>query len=106
MKEGPQVIRSTDRLCRRGASMKNLAHSASFDSEDKDAPSKRGIRQRLLDSDRTHRTLRPNVSPDCSSGMDASARLDPPPAFRQNHAELPSGLLDTIVDTVEIGEVA
>lgn len=34
------LYRSTHRLCRRGAPMKNLAHSASFDSEDKDAPSK------------------------------------------------------------------
>ena len=34
--------RSTDRLCRRGAPMQNLAHSASLDSEDKDAPSKPG----------------------------------------------------------------
>src|SRR4029077_9901524 len=39
------LYRSTDRLCRRGAPMKNLAHSASFDSEDKDAPSKPGIKQ-------------------------------------------------------------
>ena len=35
---------STDRLCRLGAPMKNLAHSASFDSEDEDAPSKPGIK--------------------------------------------------------------
>jgi len=28
------LYRSTDRLCRRGAPMKNLAHSASFDSEE------------------------------------------------------------------------
>lgn len=34
------LYRSTDCLCRRGAPMKNLAHSASFDSEDKDAPIK------------------------------------------------------------------
>jgi hypothetical protein len=38
------LYRSTDCLCRRGASMKNLAHSASFDSDDKDAPSKPGIK--------------------------------------------------------------
>ena len=47
--ERPQALltmlyRSTDRLCRRGAPMKNLAHSASFDSDDKDAPSKPGIK--------------------------------------------------------------
>ena len=45
--ERPQALltmlyRSTDRLCRRGAPMKNLAHSASFDSDDKIAPSKPG----------------------------------------------------------------
>jgi hypothetical protein len=38
------LYRSTDRLCRCGAPMKNLAHSASFDSDDKDAPSKPGIK--------------------------------------------------------------
>ena len=34
------LYRSTDRLCRCGAPMKNLAHSASFESLDKNAPSK------------------------------------------------------------------
>src|SRR6516165_7969210 len=34
------LYRSTDGLSRRGAPMKNLAHSASFESLDKDAPSK------------------------------------------------------------------
>jgi hypothetical protein len=34
------LYRSTDRLCRRGAPVKNLSHSASFESLDKDAPSK------------------------------------------------------------------
>jgi hypothetical protein len=38
------VYRSTDRLCRRGAAVKNLAHSASFHSRDKIAPSKPGIK--------------------------------------------------------------
>jgi hypothetical protein len=38
------LYRSTDRLCRRGAPMENLAHSASFDSELKGAPSKPGIK--------------------------------------------------------------
>ena len=38
------LYRSTDRLSRCGAPMQNLAHSASFDSEDKDAPSKPGIK--------------------------------------------------------------
>src|SRR6185503_489147 len=38
------LYRSTDRRCRRGAPMKNLAHSASFDSELKGAPSKLGIK--------------------------------------------------------------
>src|SRR6516164_1392915 len=38
------LYRSTDRLCRCGAPVKNLAHSASFESLDKDAPSKPGIK--------------------------------------------------------------
>src|SRR6202044_1119595 len=38
------LYRSTDCLCRRSAPMKNLAHSASFESFDKDAPSKPGIK--------------------------------------------------------------
>src|ERR1700730_12550164 len=37
------LYRSTDRLCRRGAAMKNLAHSASFHSPENNAPSKPGI---------------------------------------------------------------
>jgi hypothetical protein len=44
------LYRSTDRLCRRGAPMKNLAHSASLDSDDNDAPSKPGIKQLVLAS--------------------------------------------------------
>src|ERR1700733_1858008 len=39
------LYRSTDRLCRRGAPVKNLSHSASFESLDKDAPSKPGTKQ-------------------------------------------------------------
>jgi hypothetical protein len=35
---------STDCLCRRGAAVKNLAHSASFHSMEKTAPSKPGIK--------------------------------------------------------------
>src|SRR3954463_11915998 len=38
------LYRSTDRLRRRGPSMKNLAHSASFHSTEKIAPSKAGIK--------------------------------------------------------------
>lgn len=50
------LYRSTDRLCRRGAPMKNLAHSASLDSEDKDAPSKSGIKHLVwARSRRAHR---------------------------------------------------
>jgi hypothetical protein len=45
------LYRSTARLSRCGAPMKNLAHSASFHSSVKSAPSKPGIKQdrRLLD---------------------------------------------------------
>src|ERR1700733_5887153 len=39
------LYRSTDCLCRCGAPMKNLAHSASFESLDKHAPSKPGTKQ-------------------------------------------------------------
>jgi hypothetical protein len=39
------LYRSTDRLCRCGAPMKNLAHSASFESLDKNAPSNAGTKQ-------------------------------------------------------------
>src|SRR3954447_2829732 len=38
------LYRSTDRLSRRGAPVKNLAHSASFDSCHKNAPSKCGTK--------------------------------------------------------------
>ena len=39
------LYRATDRLCRCGAPVKNLAHSASFESLDKNAPSKSGTKQ-------------------------------------------------------------
>jgi hypothetical protein len=39
------LYRSTDRLCRRGAAVKNLSHSASLESSDKGAPSNPGIKQ-------------------------------------------------------------
>src|ERR1700722_9200298 len=52
------LYRSTDRLCRRGAPMQNLAHSASFESLDKDAPSKAGTKH--LGTDITDKS--PSVS--------------------------------------------
>jgi hypothetical protein len=39
------LYRSTDRLCRCGAAVKNLSHSASFESGNKGAPSNPGIKQ-------------------------------------------------------------
>src|ERR1700679_3816680 len=39
------MYRSTDCLCRCGAPVKNLAHSASFESIDKIAPSRPGTKQ-------------------------------------------------------------
>src|SRR6478752_5838574 len=50
LRQSPQALltmlyRSTNRLCRRGAPMVNLAHSASFHSREKTAPSKPGIKQ-------------------------------------------------------------
>src|SRR5271163_1456645 len=49
LRQRPQTLltmlyRSTDRLCRSGAPMKNLSHSASFESFDKNAPSKLGTK--------------------------------------------------------------
>src|SRR4051794_19786451 len=49
------LYRSTDRLRRRGASMKNLAHSASFHSTEKIAPSKAGIKHLELAARRSSR---------------------------------------------------
>jgi hypothetical protein len=43
------LYRSTDRLSRRGAPVKNLAHSASFDSCHKNAPSKCGTKHPISD---------------------------------------------------------
>src|SRR3984957_21087096 len=47
------LYRSTDRLCRSGAPMENLCHSASFESDEKNAPSKSGTKhlaaQRILE---------------------------------------------------------
>src|SRR6266496_5038416 len=42
------LYRSTDRLCRRGAAVENLAHSPSFHSPENNAPSKAGIKHRLM----------------------------------------------------------
>ena len=47
--QGPQALltmlyRSTDRLCRCGAAVKNLAHTASLHAEENSAPSKPGIK--------------------------------------------------------------
>src|SRR3954454_25192501 len=42
------LYRSTDRLSRRGAAVKNLAHSASFDSKLKDEASKAGIKHLVI----------------------------------------------------------
>lgn len=49
LRQRPQALltmlyRSTDRLCRGGAPVSNLAHSASFHSGEKNAPSKSGIK--------------------------------------------------------------
>jgi hypothetical protein len=43
------LYRSTDCLCRCGAPMKNLAHSASLESLDKNAPSKPGTKHLTTD---------------------------------------------------------
>jgi hypothetical protein len=53
------LYRSTDRLTRRGARMQNLAHSASFESPNKDAPSKAGTKHlgSLVDMQRRGRIV-------------------------------------------------
>src|SRR5271163_879162 len=38
------LYRSTDRLCRRGAAVENLAHSASLHAKENNAPSNSGIK--------------------------------------------------------------
>jgi hypothetical protein len=45
------LYRSTDRLCRRGAAVENLAHSASFHSMEYNAPSKPGIKHLAADGE-------------------------------------------------------
>src|ERR1700680_4042045 len=42
------LYRSTDRLCRRGAAVENLAHSASFHATEYNAPAKPGIKHLKL----------------------------------------------------------
>src|SRR5438128_3241650 len=54
------LYRSTDRLSRRGAPVKNLAHSASFDSCHKNAPSKCGTKQ-LGSPERADRDCWPSI---------------------------------------------
>src|SRR3954463_8066377 len=60
------LYRSTDRLRRRGASMKNLAHSASFHSTEKIAPSKAGIKH----LDPTEGDSAPSVHDHCSPALE------------------------------------
>ena len=60
------LYRSTDRLCRCGAPMKNLAHSASFHSSVKSALSKPGIKH--LDTSRA-----PIPGTLCRRGRDGSS---------------------------------
>jgi hypothetical protein len=60
--QGPQALltmlyRSTDRRCRRGAAMKNLAHSASRHADEKSAPSKPGIKHLGAKPDGSQRPL-------------------------------------------------
>jgi hypothetical protein len=50
--------RSSDGVRGRGALMKNLVHSASFNSDEKDAPSKPVIKHRLAGKETLHNTSR------------------------------------------------
>ena len=75
--QGPQALltmlyRSTDCLCRCGAAVKNLAHSASFQSLENNAPSNPGIKHCALDESN-------NVLLDTTW----------PPNFTHSHAKFP-----------------
>jgi hypothetical protein len=62
------LYRSTHRRCRRGAPVKNLAHSASLQLLDKTAPSKFGIKQLgLPDASPVQNTRRSKAPPRVSS---------------------------------------
>src|SRR4029077_8793184 len=69
--QSPQALltmlyRSTNRLSRRGAAVKNLAHSASLHAEENNAPSKPGIKHLMRRASRPPR--RPDIaSADCLS---------------------------------------
>src|SRR6059058_2331665 len=68
------LYRSTDRLSRRGAPVKNLAHSASFDSCHKNAPSKCGTKHpRKSFGMRARRALRQTLP--LSPSITAATRL-------------------------------
>src|SRR3954449_8464513 len=77
------LYRSTDRLRRRGASMKNLAHSASFHSTEKIAPSKAGIKH-LAISKRTFNTVA--LSSTCLRDYSSDSRRSTRPR-RQNSTD-------------------
>src|SRR5947208_13578422 len=61
------LYRSTDRLCRGGAAVKNLAQSASLHAGENNAPSKPGTRHlaRVVILTETDRGLREWLSPWC-----------------------------------------
>src|ERR1700733_5742482 len=74
------LYRSTDRLCRSGAPMENLCHSASFESDEKNAPSKSGTKH----LDRSAQPATPRRSSDVLESVPANdgtnySRLRPRP---------------------------
>src|SRR6202042_3414285 len=73
------LYRSTDRLCRCGASMKHLAHSASFESLDKNAPSKVGTKQlvRIVNEAQEHDAEDERRMPVAVPSRSKRGRLDP-----------------------------
>jgi hypothetical protein len=83
--------RSTHRLCRAGAPMENLAHSASFHSRERSAPSNHGIKQ--LEHFRVRRThiLNWRCSSDIRRAESRRAGCRSSPRVHSEFLQLPSG---------------
>ena len=90
------LYRSTDRLCRCGAAVKNLSHSASLKSPDKGAPSNPGIKQlgiiRAVRSPPSRIPLS-RLSRNCPPGRKSNLRQLPSiaPALAMHTAPQPAG---------------
>jgi hypothetical protein len=65
----------THRLCRRGAAVKNLSHSASFHFLDKVAPSKPGIKHLAPDRERRRNGHLSPLSPTSVTDRNAAVHV-------------------------------